>query len=341
MSKITFEKAFPEKETNSNLIQMFNIINSRKKNPLHKHSIKDSDQKNYIYCEKHHIIPVSWYKSNKFEPDNSDYNTVNLTFQEHVLVHVFLKKYYRDIDNFYMFGAMAKSITRICYGNQMKINLLEYGSKEEKDTILRELELAKIEANKVKSIQQTGKPCPWNKGRKLTEAQKDAIRKANLGKVVSAETRRKLATRKGKKLSKEEIRKRKESMKGKKWYTNGKIKIFVKPENLPDDSFITCKEFKKIRRRKHKQGKKFWIYLGYKSQLVPIEEFSELEKNGWKKGRGISGQPNKETRQQASERLKNNKFLKGKIAVHKGSIIKYVFQDQIPPGFTKGLKDKT
>ena len=40
-------------------------------------------------------------------------------------------------------------------------------------------------------------------------------------------------------------------MKGKKWYTNGKIKIFVKPENLP-----ASEDIKKLERRVKREEKK-------------------------------------------------------------------------------------
>lgn len=40
----------------------------------------------------HHIVPVSYFKSNQLEIDNSSQNKVSLTHEEHLLAHYFLTK---------------------------------------------------------------------------------------------------------------------------------------------------------------------------------------------------------------------------------------------------------
>lgn len=42
------------------------------------------------YTQRHHIIPVSYYKSRHLEVDNSTSNLVNLSFKDHMKAHLFL-----------------------------------------------------------------------------------------------------------------------------------------------------------------------------------------------------------------------------------------------------------
>lgn len=61
-------------EYNQHFVSMMNIINKARLNPPKG-------------GHKHHIIPKCWFKKNKLTIDNSDYNLVLLTEEEHCKIH--------------------------------------------------------------------------------------------------------------------------------------------------------------------------------------------------------------------------------------------------------------
>lgn len=88
---------------------MFKIIEHRRKESLT--FVKPSARsENYIYCERHHIIPRSWFKQNHLEQDDSDDNCIYLTFVEHIKVHIFLRDYFAAKDNKGMFYSIADAL---------------------------------------------------------------------------------------------------------------------------------------------------------------------------------------------------------------------------------------
>ena len=61
-------------EYNQHFVAMMNIINKARLNPPKE-------------GHKHHIIPRCWFKMNNLPVDNSAYNLVLLTYEDHVKVH--------------------------------------------------------------------------------------------------------------------------------------------------------------------------------------------------------------------------------------------------------------
>ncbi len=107
--KPTSDEVFPDKETNEHLIKMFQIINYRRLNPI-KWCRTEYRTADYIYNELHHIIPRSYCKYHGFEIDNSNNGTVRLRFAEHILVHVYLKRYFFERQDYGVAYANAKTI---------------------------------------------------------------------------------------------------------------------------------------------------------------------------------------------------------------------------------------
>lgn len=65
------------------------LIEKRRKYPL----TKDKSDPNYVYCERHHIVPKCLGGSNSPE------NIVNLTSREHFIAHILLVKIYQKQNN--------------------------------------------------------------------------------------------------------------------------------------------------------------------------------------------------------------------------------------------------
>ena len=151
INNLTIEIAFPDKETNTNLIKMFKIINFRQKNQL-KYIQPLKRQSDYVYCELHHIIPKSLYRLYDLPIDNSVANTIYLTYVEHIKVHLFLRDYYKECNNLAMYHAMADAVRYFGGLDLEKISLKE--EKNEIEYILKQLEQNRILARKVSAEYQ-------------------------------------------------------------------------------------------------------------------------------------------------------------------------------------------
>ena len=137
--KPTIDKVFPDRETNEHLIKMFQIINYRRLNPIkwYRTEYRTAD---YIYNELHHIIPRSYCKYHGFEIDNSNTGTIRLRFAEHILVHVYLKQYFLERQDYNVAYANAKTIQYMCGKNQDYINKINGINQEEQNQILLQLQ---------------------------------------------------------------------------------------------------------------------------------------------------------------------------------------------------------
>ena len=131
---------------------MFSILEDRI-----KHNIsKDSG----IYTEKHHIIPKCWYKRIGIPIDNTKSNIVNVTFSEHIILHILLKKYFESIDDRYMFYAMASSVHRVFSSCKSKQDFIEDHILDfSKNDILDEVQKSK--ALSIQSMKEKIKGSKW------------------------------------------------------------------------------------------------------------------------------------------------------------------------------------
>ena len=121
---------FYKDQTNPFFIRMKQILDYRRQNMLTNiNSIKDRP-KNYIKCQKHHIIPKSWYRHHGYEIDNSPTNIIYLTPGEHLEVHVLMREYFKSINDLDMYYAMALAIDKMSNGNDEWINRIVNDDKE-------------------------------------------------------------------------------------------------------------------------------------------------------------------------------------------------------------------
>lgn len=137
--KATIEEVFPDKDSNTFLIQMFEIIEYRKRHPLQKIKYEERGE-DYIYNERHHIIPQNYCKYHNVEVDESSEGTVNLKFSEHILVHLLLKKYFLEKKDYDVGYANAKTISYMCGKNKDYIEKVEGINQNDRNLILEILD---------------------------------------------------------------------------------------------------------------------------------------------------------------------------------------------------------
>ena len=146
----------------------------------------------------HHKFPRSFSKKDGVDIDNDEDNLVSLSLADHFRVHFYLwkcsKKGYR--------GMMAKAFVF------MRKKMVVYASDEAVEQLAKDYEAAMMEAKKYVAI---------------------AVSKANKGKKLSEETKKKMSdVNKGKHLSEETKKKLSEARKGMRWFNNGETNIKAK-----------------------------------------------------------------------------------------------------------------
>jgi hypothetical protein len=168
-----------------------------------------------VYTEKHHIIPKS------LDGSNNKSNLAILTAREHFICHLLLPKMVTGVYKRNMTFALWSMLTRDHSKNKSryKLNSHQYQKlKEQFALAMSELHKGKIVSAKTKSKMRKarlGKTSP-NKGKAMSESQKQKISIAHKGKIVSPATVAKiLATRQGYTHSAETKQKIKESNLGK------------------------------------------------------------------------------------------------------------------------------
>lgn len=182
------------------------------------------------YYERHHILPKCLFPNWK----NKKSNLVLLTAREHFICHLLLTKIYPCNQMIYAVRMLAT--------NNLKQERSIFSRKYEYYRTLKSVEPVSLETRRKQSERA--------KGRKVKEETKKKISETLKGKIVSESTRKKLSIaaknrkisnegkaslskahkgqtpwNKGKHLSEEHIRKHTESMKGRKWWTNGEINV--------------------------------------------------------------------------------------------------------------------
>ena len=154
------------------------------------------------YCEKHHVIPRC------MGGDNSKYNLVKLTAEEHFIAHQLLAKLHPDVEGLIVAIVLLSrlgttSIHNKSYGwIKRRISAAKTGKKHSEATkkLISEKKKGTPSPNKGKPVSQeqkrkisvanTGKRSP-NKGKPMSQEQKDKLALANIGKTQSDATKAK------------------------------------------------------------------------------------------------------------------------------------------------------
>ena len=180
-------------EYNQHFIAMMNIINKAKLNPP-------------IKGHKHHIIPKCWFKMNNLPVDNSKDNLVLLSYEDHVKVHkLAIYCAYSSI----MKTKFACAYHRLTQGEVVDNNLFKgennpFFGKHHSDETRRKMREhhADISGSRnpfygkrhseesIEKMSESHKgQVSWNKGKKLTEAQKSKSIANNCWKKLSVRIR--------------------------------------------------------------------------------------------------------------------------------------------------------
>lgn len=151
--------------------------------------------------EKHHIIPVAYYKLNNLSVDNTSSNIVKLSVYDHILAHYYACLCFKD-------PLKSKMIHAFCLMSKENISFLN--SKEhyiiEKLTHISELrqEHNRLLSERVFSAETLEKMrpswfkkgnVPYNKGRPCPDHVKEILRQHNLGRPsqITAEGRERIS----------------------------------------------------------------------------------------------------------------------------------------------------
>jgi hypothetical protein len=142
---------------------------------------------NEVYTEKHHIIPKS------LGGNNSENNLVDLTAREHFICHLLLPKMLTGINKRNMSFAIWAMLNRDHSKNKSryKVNSYRYESiKKQVAGAISQLHKGKTvstETRAKQSAKATGRISP-NKGKSMSEDQKNKLSIAHKGKIIAPET---------------------------------------------------------------------------------------------------------------------------------------------------------
>ena len=169
----------------------------------------------------HHKFPRSFSKKDGAGVDNDEDNLVSLSLADHFRVHYYLwkcsKKGYR--------GLMARAFTL------MRKKAVVYATDETIEQIARDYGEAMKEAMKYVAIALS----KANKGKKLSEETKKKMSDVNKGKKLSEEHKKKISEgNKGKKMSDEARRKVSEAKKGRTSWNKGKHHTVESKKKMSD-----------------------------------------------------------------------------------------------------------
>ena len=345
MEKISLNSVFPDIDSNPYLKEMFKIINFRKQNKL----------SGKTYSEKHHIIPRYWFKHHNMEVLNCKQNLVDLSFSEHVIVHILLKEYHQSRQEIELMNAATRAI--VLFG--LKKELMQISKLND-----LKLYLEKIEENRLDFIKlnKTYKNSKWITNGKVNKRLKMAEQIPNgfyLGKTTTNH-KTKIAITNGIEnlyIDKNKIDclpegfyigSRFKSTKGKVATIDedGKMKYF-KIDEIPDGYKIGSSN----------KGKKF------SDQHRKNISLSRIGKEPWNKGKSLLQETKNKISEKAKNRLKTNPLsqearrkislansgsknghcqFKGKVIFINNGIEQKLFDKDkdIPKGWKKGMLPK-
>jgi len=271
--------------------------------------LEKRENKKFEHSEKHHIVPRAMNGTNNTE------NLIYLSYREHFLAHYMLAKAFVNHSIVIALRKMMDGKNRINENSRL-------------------YEQSKILVNEAMSELFSGEGNPFY-GKTHNEITKEKLRKINLGKHHTDETKKKMSLHQrlenhpnwGKHLSDETKKRISESKKGKHPNISNEIKEKIS---------IKLKESALKRFSKNKI-----MNDGVNTIFVPLENVEEYLKNGYMLGRPKSSE---ETKKKISDKAKERflvksetniklsnaaKKRKGKKLMNNGIISKYVAIDEI------------
>lgn len=208
--------------------------------------------------ERHHILPVKYFKLEKLDVDNSPSNTVNLIYKEHVLAHYFLYKCTLYPHNMCNLDAFIKMTF-------YKIKMTDDEKEELFDSLRDNIQLMYEEYKKLNGDRSRGrKPSAETrkkmslalKGQKRSEETKQKMRKpkstTHALHIKEAKT--------GIKVSADTAAKIKESKQGVHWYTDGVTNVLVRecPLGYRQGRTIEISDYQKQKIREGRKNSDPW-----------------------------------------------------------------------------------
>lgn len=218
--------------------------------------IVSKEETQALLTEKHHIVPVSYFKLTNQEIDNSAENIVKLSIYNHLLAHYYL---YNCAKTGALKSRLALAFVRMKSGQQSHLLTLDEASFIE--ALPRYAEL--IEGNhgsriiytdevrrNISAGQKKRDPSTF-KGPEMTLERRQHLRELNLGKKQSEETKQK----------------RREALHKLQWFTNGVEDVRAKV--CPEGFYVgrTYKMTTETKSRCSQTGKK-WFNNGIKNTMA-------------------------------------------------------------------------
>ena len=135
-------------ENNEWLDKYINLINSN----------INTDKIKFI-TQKHHIVPRCYYQHYKIIVDNSNDNTVNLTYRDHILAHYYLYKCSKDWFTYSTLASLfflLKRFTLVESNKETADKKLSNLSEEDILKLIPDLDKLRIENKKQESLKRRG-----------------------------------------------------------------------------------------------------------------------------------------------------------------------------------------
>lgn len=296
--------------------------------------------------QRHHIIPVCYYKYSKLQINNSNDNLVNLTYKDHALAHYYLAMCF---ENIYLKSAMFFALNYILYGKCSNESVTEFLINADfLDNLQMLYEISKKSLYKQIGNKRRGKLAVYKDGKQYYIEPKELTTKLEsgykCGHLPESNEKTKLTLQHNKM-----------------WITNGVEELYINvndtiPENFyrgrVENYFQTRKTIEnEMRRREHvsksSKGKQFspetrqkiantlkfgeqrtslrkWVNNGQINARVLPKNMDEYIKQGWRLGKLVK---NKHCSEERKNKIGNAN--RGRKYIYKENIMKFVRPEEV------------
>lgn len=298
---------FPDREIDENLIQVFRIY----KNAM---SQLYNSANNFVH--RHHIIPRAWFKHNHLKPINTKQNIINLTINDHVTVHYYLMKYFKN-KNEYLYLSMlyavvlllkkTRTIDEIIYSStltNLKIDETElnklYQIRYNTGAKILKNWLAHTTIEDRRKMTENGRKVAKQNWNKLSAAERSQIMK-DRHKKISDDTKKRM--REKSKIAMKEIWRNLSLEQRQRWIMNNssesrsqvsKNRIWVSNKQIKEQAFIKQDELEFYLKQGYTKGRLSFIRRPVEITIhhaklklekrILHNEFDSYYKLGWRMG---------------------------------------------------------